>query len=72
MLNDKNRDELIQIMAENGLTPAVLPDLLGYSKSTVDAWMMPDRNSPRARPVTDRALDTLKLKIEAAKANLNK
>lgn len=69
---EKNREELLQIMADNGLKAEDLPALTGYSKSMVDAWMMGDRESARARPVSERALSLLTLNIKAAKANLNK
>lgn len=65
------RDELLQLMQEYGLKTEDLPDLTEYSRSTVDAWLMPDRASTRARPVPGRALSLLKAKIEAAKAKLN-
>lgn len=67
-----NRDELLSLMEENGLKAEDLPDLTGYSASMVSAWMMADRTSTRARPVAARALTLLKLKLEAAKANLQK
>lgn len=69
---EPNRDELLSLMEENGLRAEDLPDLTGYSASTVAAWMMGDRASARARQVPTRALDMLKLKLEAAKAKLNK
>lgn len=69
---EKNRDELLSLMKENGLKAEDLPALTGYSASTVAAWMMSDRTSARARQVPDRALNMFKLKLEAAKAELNK
>jgi len=69
---EPNRDELLSLMEENGLRAEDLPELTGYSASTVAAWMMGDRTSARARQVPTRALDMLKLKLEAAKAKLNK
>lgn len=65
------RDELLALTAEHRLSPEQLALLTEYSKSTVEAWLMPDRTSARARPVPQRALSLLKAKIEAAKANLN-
>lgn len=69
---EKNRDELLSLMKENGLKAEDLPALTDYSASTVAAWMMSDRTSARARQVPDRALNMFKLKLEAAKAELNK
>lgn len=70
--SEVNRDELLRIMEANGLKAEDLPDLTGYSASMVAAWMMADRSSSRARPVANRALSLLNLKLEAAKANLKK
>lgn len=65
------RDELIELMREHDLSPEEVASLTEYSKSTVEAWLMPDRESKRARPVRKSGLSLLKAKIEAAKANLN-
>lgn len=65
------RNELLELMAQHGLKAEDLPDLCEYSRSTVDAWLMPDRTSERARPCPKRAISLMKAKIEAALAKLN-
>ena len=69
--DDSNRTELLELMRQNGIKPESLPELTEYSASSVEAWMMKDRASARARPVPDRALSLFKVKLEAAKAKLN-
>lgn len=69
-MTDSLRAELLQIAQEHDLKPEELAALTEYSCSTVQAWLMPDRSSERARPVPGRAVSLLKAKIEAAKANL--
>lgn len=69
--DDSRREELLKLMAENGIKMEDLPGLTEYSEDTVKAWMMPDRCSPRARAVPQRAISLLTSKLEAAKANLN-
>ena len=66
------RDELLELMATYDLSPDEVAQYTEYSLSTVQAWLMPDRTSARARPVPPRAISLLKAKIEAAKANLKK
>lgn len=71
-MQDPHRAELMELAQEHQLKPEDLSILTEYSRSTVDAWLMPDRQSVRARPVPGRAVSLLKAKIEAALANLNK
>lgn len=66
------RDELLELAKEHRLSPEDLAEYTEYSISSVEAWLMPDRTSARARPVPSRALSLLKAKLEAAKANLKK
>lgn len=69
-MNTDPRDELLGLMKEYSLSPDDVARYTEYSRSTVDAWLMPARESARARPVPRRAVSLLKAKIEAAKANL--
>lgn len=71
MSQECHRDELISLMSTYGLKADDLPDLCEYSRSTTDAWLMPDRTSARARPCPKRAISLMKAKIEAAQAKLN-
>lgn len=70
-MQDPYRADLMAIAEEHQLKPEEIASLTEYSRSTVDAWLMPDRESVRARPVPSRAISLMKAKIEAAKANLN-
>ena len=70
-MQDDYRAELMDLAKEHQLNPEELATLTEYSRLSVDAWLMPDRTSDRARPVPGRAVSLLKAKIEAAKANLN-
>ena len=71
IMQEDYRAELMDLAKEHQLNPEELATLTEYSRSSVDAWLMPDRTSDRARPVPGRAVSLLKAKIEAAKANLN-
>lgn len=68
--DDSRRERLLKLMQENGFKPEDLPELTGYSQDAIKAWLMPDRDSARARGVPQRALDLLTSKLEAAKARL--
>lgn len=68
--HDQFREELLEIAKTNSFSPKDIAMLTEYSISSVEAWLMQDRTSPRARPVPERALSLIKLKIEKALSGL--
>lgn len=70
MPTESNREELMQLMKQHGFDAPTVAEISEQSLSTVRAWLMPDRASPRARRVSDRSLSLIKLKIADAQARL--
>lgn len=66
MLPQEFRDELMSLIQLHGLSPSEVSTLTEYSMSSVEAWLMQDRESARARPVPERAISLMKLKLEKA------
>ena len=64
------RDELLALAKANNFSAPDIAELTEYSISSVEAWLMPDRDSPRSRPVPERALSLMKLKIDKTLAEL--
>lgn len=65
------RDELLEYAQLYQLSPTDVAELTEYSLSSVEAWLMPDRTSVRAREVPQRALSLLKAKIAKAEKSLS-
>lgn len=59
-----NYSTLREVILENNLTYKGVALNTGYSYNCVKAWLMPDRESSRARDIPSRALRMLTLRIE--------
>lgn len=58
--NEKNYAFFMKLKAK--FTRSELAELTGYSADTVQGWSAPT-NSPRWRPIPDRAIEMAKLKL---------
>lgn len=61
-----NADELREIMRENKLKSMDIVELIDVSLATVRAWLI-HKDSPKHRPIKNRDLEFLRLKIQANK-----
>ena len=61
-LREKNRQELISLMAERDLDRDSLAELVGVSPWSVDAWLKPE-TSASSNPVKAHILELIRLKM---------
>lgn len=62
-----NAQQLYDLMMQHGLTRREAADMISYSLPTINAWLAP-ATAKKHRPMPDRALESLKLRLQQSTA----